>query len=315
VDRLLAAGVDAIIGAASSGVTATVKDKILGANVIQFSPANTAKTLTEEGDLYFRTAPSDILQGRVLGDLVVADGNANAVILALDDPYGTGLLEDTTSAFEASGGTVLDSIVYDPQAQTFDAEVQAIVNADPDAVILIGFDETARILATMIEQGVGPDTKAVYGVDGNMGSTIPGQVDPNNPGVIAGMKGTAPLPAENQAFFDRLTEFQPDLTDFLYAAESYDAAIILGLAAEIAGTDEPSAVAEEIIGVTKDGENCTDWAGCMEFISQDMDIDYDGASGPLEFSDAGEPASGNYGILRFTETGEVETIDNIEASL
>ena len=67
-DRLLSEGVDVIVGAASSGVSFTVIDKITGANVIQFSPANTSPDFTDYDDngLYFRTAPSDVLQGRVL---------------------------------------------------------------------------------------------------------------------------------------------------------------------------------------------------------------------------------------------------------
>ena len=69
VDRLLSQNVDAIIGAASSGVSLTVIDKITGAGVVQFSPANTSKKLSDYPDkgLYFRTAPSDILQGAVIG--------------------------------------------------------------------------------------------------------------------------------------------------------------------------------------------------------------------------------------------------------
>jgi ABC-type branched-subunit amino acid transport system substrate-binding protein len=65
-DRHLANGVDAIIGAASSGVSFTVIDKITGANVIQFSGANTSPDFTtyDDNGLYFRTAPSDVLQGR-----------------------------------------------------------------------------------------------------------------------------------------------------------------------------------------------------------------------------------------------------------
>ena len=53
--------VDAIIGAASSGVSVTVIDKITGAGVVQFSPANTAAGFDtyDDNGLYFRTAPSD----------------------------------------------------------------------------------------------------------------------------------------------------------------------------------------------------------------------------------------------------------------
>src|SRR5207249_11507793 len=79
VDRELGEGVDAIVGAASSGVTLTVIDKIVNAGVVTFSPANTSKKLSSYPDkgLYFRDAPSDILQGQILGDTIAADGVNN----------------------------------------------------------------------------------------------------------------------------------------------------------------------------------------------------------------------------------------------
>ncbi len=175
VDRLLSENVDGIIGAASSGVTLTVIDKITNAGVVQFSPANTSKALStyDDNGLYFRNAPSDILQGQVLGEILVEDGISSIVILALDDAYGTGLAEDLQTSFEAGGGTVLiDPIIYDPAAQTFGTEVGEAAGEDPDAIVLIGFEESSRILATMVEQGVGPNDLPVYGVDGNMGNAL-----------------------------------------------------------------------------------------------------------------------------------------------
>ncbi len=174
VDRELAQNVDAIIGAASSGVSLTVIDKITGAGVVEFSPANTSKKLSTYPDkgLYFRTAPSDILQGAVLGQLVAADGNKNVAIIARNDAYGTGLLEDTTSALTQAGAKVVVSKVYDEKAATFDAEVDAVKAAKPDAVILITFDEGSKILTTMVEKGIGPKDMKVYGCDGNMGNSL-----------------------------------------------------------------------------------------------------------------------------------------------
>jgi len=96
VDRLLAADVDVIIGAASSGVSFTVIDKITSAGVVHYSPANTSPDFTDYDDngLYFRTAPSDVLQGRILGETILADGCTNVGVLALQDPYGEGLAEN-----------------------------------------------------------------------------------------------------------------------------------------------------------------------------------------------------------------------------
>jgi ABC-type branched-subunit amino acid transport system substrate-binding protein len=315
-DRLLSENVDAIIGTASSAVTFTVIDKITGAGVIQFSPANTAKTLTEYDDrgLYFRTAPSDILQGQVLGEIIVGDGNTTVGILALQDPYGEGLAEDAAGSITDSGGEVLETIIYDPQAQNFDAEVQQIKAANPDAILVIGFDETARILTTMIEQGIGPDTKAIYGTDGNMGNAL-GQQFATDPGALEGMRGTTPLSALAPTFTSRLLEIDPGLIDFNYSGEAYDAVTIVALAAEIAGTDQPTAIAEEINGVTKDGEKCPSFSACLALVKAGTDIDYDGITGPLTFTEAGEPGEASYGILEFGADNKLNTTEFRFASL
>jgi len=174
VDRLLNENVDAIIGAASSGVTKTVIDKITAAGVVEFSPANTSKEFSTYKDkgLYFRNAPSDILQGGVLGELIAGDGATTVGILNLDDPYGTGLAEDLTAALKESGADVVETITYDPAAQTFDAEVEKMAAADPEAVVVIGFDESSRLLSAMVEAGIGPADKMVYGCDGNTGNAL-----------------------------------------------------------------------------------------------------------------------------------------------
>jgi branched-chain amino acid transport system substrate-binding protein len=174
VDRELSENVDAIVGAASSAVTLTVIDKIANAGVVMFSPANTSAALTDYPDkgLYFRDAPPDALQGEVLAGMIADDGNSTLALMVLNDPYGTGLADAVVENFEASGGEVVERIEYDPQASTFDAEVQRIADADPDAIALITFEEGSRILATMVESGIGPRDLAVYGVDGNMGNAL-----------------------------------------------------------------------------------------------------------------------------------------------
>jgi ABC-type branched-subunit amino acid transport system substrate-binding protein len=156
VDTLLSNDVDAIIGAASSSVSLSVIDKITGAGVVQVSPANTSPAFTtyEDGGLYFRTAPSDVLQGRVHGNTVLADGAQTLGILQLQDSYGDGLSASITDAFEGGGGEVLETIVYDPKASTFSSEVSAIKQANPDAITIIGFEETAKILEEMAKQGL-----------------------------------------------------------------------------------------------------------------------------------------------------------------
>src|SRR3546814_3038203 len=102
-------------------------------------------------------------------------------------------------------------------------------------------------------------------------------------GELAGMKGTTPLVDLDESFRERLMEVDPDLVDFNYGPETYDAIIVSALAAEVAGSDGIE-YASEINGVTRGGEKCTDYAGCLEMVKAGTDIDYDGVSGPPEFS-------------------------------
>ena len=313
VDRLLAEDVDAFIGAASSGVSLTVIDKITNAGKIQFSPANTSPAFTDYADngLYFRSAPSDVVQGAALADLMIGDGALTAAFIVMNDSYGTGLFEYTSAPYTDAGGEIVYEVIYDPQAENFDAEVSAAVEADPDAIVIIGFDETSKILTGLIEAGAGPADKMLYGSDGNMGNALAQAFD--DPGVVAGMRGTVPgVDIEvNEEFIARLLEVDPDLQDFAYSGESYDAAIVIALAAIAAGDDDGVAVGAQINDVTRGGEKCTTFAGCAAILADGGDIDYDGVSGPLEFIDAGEPSEASILIKEFNAEGTLEVVDII----
>ena len=173
-DRLISEGVDAIVGAASSGVTLTVIDKITAAGITMFSPANTSPALSDYADdnLYFRNAPADGLQGAVVANQIIEDGAASVYIMNLDDAYGNGIAAVVKDVLEAAGVEVKGVKAYDPTAASFDAEVGEIVAADPDAVVLVSFDEGSRILRTAVESGIGPKVKKWYGTDGNMGNAL-----------------------------------------------------------------------------------------------------------------------------------------------
>jgi branched-chain amino acid transport system substrate-binding protein len=295
VDRLLSNKVDGIIGAASSGVSLTVIDKITGAGVIQFSPANTSPTFTDYKDngLYFRTAPSDVLQGRVLGDLMLEDGAQTVGILALQDPYGVGLAENVTKSVTDGGGEIAVQKIYDPKAATFSAEVGAIKAANPDAIALISFDEAKKIVPEMVKQGI--DMKKVYFVDGNLAD-----YSKDFPkGELQGAKGTLPGVTADAKFKAKLKGVDPKLTEYSYGPESYDAAILIALGAEVAKSDAGTAIAAKLVEVSKGGTKCTSFEACKKLADAGTDFDYDGVSGPVEFSDKGDPTEATIGIYQY----------------
>jgi branched-chain amino acid transport system substrate-binding protein len=297
-ERLLSEDVAAIIGAASSSVSFTVLDQIVQNETIMFSPANTSPDFTTYADdnLYFRTAPSDVLQGRVMGDLVLTDGYLDVGIMALQDPYGEGLAENVRLSIEGGGGTIVEEIIYDPNAASYTAEVTQMAAANPEAIVLIGFQETETILPELETQGIGPQEVPVYFVDGNLSNSYEFPE-----GFLAGNKGTLPGAETTEEFQGRLLEVNPDLEDFSYAPESYDATILIALAAIQAQSVESRDIADNLVAVSRDGTKCTTFAECVELLNGGEDIDYDGASGPITFSDAGDVSEATIGIYEYQD--------------
>ena len=301
VDRELAAGTQVIVGAASSSVSLKVIDKIASAGVVMFSPANTSDQFVCYPDkgMYFRTAPTDVLQAQAVAQLISDDGGQRVAIMALNDPYGTGLADNIEKNLIDSGvpSDQIEKIIYDPNAQSFNSEVDQVKNFNPDAVALVGFEESAKIITRMHEVGIGPsDGMAMYGVDGNMGNALGESVAKP---LLDTMQGTTPLTDVGAAFQDRLKAVNPSLIDFNYAGESYDAVVISALAAEQAKSTAGTDIAANINSVTEGGTKCTSYVECLPLVKAGTDIDYDGITGELDFNDSGEPSIGSYGKLKF----------------
>jgi branched-chain amino acid transport system substrate-binding protein len=308
VDRELAAGTQVIVGAASSSVSLKVIDKISNAGAVMFSPANTSDEFTCYSDKgqYFRTAPADTLQAQALAQVMAEGGVQRVSILAMNDPYGTGLANNTVADLEAAGipSDQIQKIIYDPNAQSFNAEVDQVKNFNPDGIAVIGFEESAKILTRMNEVKIGPKDKLVFGVDGNMGNALGESV---GAGILEGMKGTTPLTKVGPEFEGRLKAVDPGLIDFNYAGESYDAVVISALAAEFAKSTNGKSIAANINAVTEGGTKCTTYQQCLPLAQAGTDLDYDGITGELAFVTAGEPSVGSYGVLEFDGNNKLVT--------
>lgn len=302
VPKLQSAGVSAMIGAAASGVTKLFLDSNVSAGIITFSPANTSPDFTTWDDkgLYFRTAPSDLLQGEVLGNLIAEDGHKNIGIIYQNDAYGTGLEGVIKKVFESTGGKVVAEASYNDGDSSFDAQVATIAAAKPDAVVLVTFDQFATIAPLLVNAGL--PAKDFYLVDGNLkqwGTDVSVSLE--------GAKGTTPGPVLEDDFKERLNTAwtaanNKPLEDYSYAAESYDAVVLLALASLAAGSTTGTDIAaklQEVSGGSGDGKKCTSFKECADILLGGGVPDYDGYSGPITFDDAGDPTEASIGIFQF----------------
>ncbi|WP_226532133.1 ABC transporter substrate-binding protein [Microbacterium paraoxydans] len=309
ITKLQGAGVSAIVGAAASGVSKLILDGNVSAGILQISASNTSPDFTDWDDngLYFRTAPSDLLQGEVLGNLIAEDGAKTLGIIYQNDAYGTGLNDAITTTFEGTGGEVVESVSFNVGDAQFDAQVESIKAQNPDAVAIVSFDQFKTIAPLLVNAGITADK--FYMVDGNLsdyGSEIPVSLE--------GAQGTKAGPALEDDFTDRLQAYwtgegNAEVKDFTYAAEAYDAVILVALASLAAGSTEGADIAakmQEVSGGSGDGEKCTSFADCAKIINDGGTADYDGYSGEVTFDEAGDPQGATIGIYKYNAENTIE---------
>jgi branched-chain amino acid transport system substrate-binding protein len=300
VNNLLSSGVSAIIGAASSGVSKTVINQITGAGVVQFSPANTSVDFTNWDDkgLYWRTAPSDVLQGSVLGNYAASCGAQTLGMLVLNDSYGTGLGNKLKESFEKAGGKVVAEELFNEGDSQFSSQVDKVIAAKPDAIAVISFVQGKSIIPLLTGKGI--KGEQIFMVDGN---TVDYSKD-----FQAGTLTKAPGTTAGDAFKKELMGVDPALKDFIYAGESWDAANLIALAAEAAKSTKGVDIAKQLQAVSKDGEKCFSFANCVTLLREGKDIDYDGQSGPVTFADSGDPSEATVGVYEYKDDNTITLV-------
>lgn len=293
--EMLGQKVSAIIGAASSGVTKTVINQITGAGTLMMSPANTAPEFSTWDDkgLYWRTAPSDVMQGRILGNVMVGQGAATVGMIVLNDAYGTGLAKNIRMAVEAANGEIVAESMFNEGDSQFSSQVDEVVAAKPDAIAILSFDQARSIIPLLIQKGVDPAT--MYFVDGN----ILDYAKDFDKGTLEGAMGTQPGSFAKTDFKTRLEAANDSLKDWNYAAESYDATTLIALASTVAKSNDGAAIAAQLQAVSRDGEKCGDFASCKKMLDEGKDIDYEGIAGPVTFDENGDISEGIMGVYQY----------------
>lgn len=145
----------------------------------------------------------------------------------------------------------------------------------------------------------------LYGADGNMSNPFGAALE-KQPGVLLGMKGTRPATPLSEEFQARLRAQDSSLTDFNYAGEAYDAVVIASLAAQVAGTTDPSIVKQHITGVTIGQNLCRTIRDCLTVAKEGGDVAYRGVTIRSGFTDAGEPSTTSYGTVHFGPSNQLD---------
>lgn len=297
------AGARALIGPAGSTSALELLPELARLNTGTCTASATLPGLTygQEQPILFRTAVPDDVMAAYLAQQIIArrdeqapDAAWKVAIIARSDDYGLSIGNGLAALLQA-GGLAPSVIGYNPRRVTFTETAAQAAALAPDLSILISFEEGGNLLNALVRAGLSP--ASMIGLDGFFAPRLGTIAGGNDPTSIDGFSvlGTT----GNRAFLQRLTDDDPN-GQVAYAAQAYDCAIVLALAAEQMESARSATMALAIQDVTAGGVTCTTYADCHEKLAAAEDIDYDGPSGRLAIDERGDPTS-----VRFT-TGRMQ---------
>lgn len=298
-ERLITAeGISAIMGADCSGVTGAILQNVARANgVVMISPSATSPALSDAEDdgLFFRTAPSDARQGVVLAEVLKEKGVTSAALTYTNNDYGKGLADAIQSNFESMGGKITISAAHEDGKGDYSAEVGALAQAGGDVLIVAGYlDQGGKgVIQGALDAGA---FETFVLPDGMIGDSLPEAIGPDlngSYGTIAGSDN------EGSDVFKTIAEAGGVDASGPYAGESYDAAALLMLAMQAAGSKESSALKDKVLDVANaPGEKILpgELAKGLEILASGGEIDYVGATN-VELIGPGESAGSFREIL------------------
>ena len=306
-ERLITSdGVDGIVGAMCSGATTAMLTNVAVPNgMVMISPSDTSPALStvEDNGLFFRTAPSDARQGVVMAEILMDRGIDNVAVTYTNNDYGLGLANSFAEAFAAAGGTVTLVAAHEDERADYSAEVGALASAGGDGLVVAGYVDGggSGIIRAALDTGafdtfVFPDGMVGQALVDNFGTEINGSF-----GQFPGTDSDGAEIYHNMASaagFDGTSAF---------SKESYDAAALIMLAMQAAGSTVPADYAQHVMNVANaPGEQILpgQLGRALELIAAGQDIDYVGASA-VELVGPGE-SGGAYREIEI-QNGEIVT--------
>jgi branched-chain amino acid transport system substrate-binding protein len=307
-ERLITSeNIAAIMGADCSGVTISIANSVAVPNgVVMVSPSATSPALTdiEDNDYFFRTAPSDARQGEVLAEILTSQDITNVAVTYTNNDYGIGLSQAFVAAFEAAGGTVTIQAPHEDGRGDYSAEVGALAAAGGDLLVVLGYADQGGVGIIRDAVDTGAFDRFALG-DGMFAQSL---IDAIGDG-LEGTVGSVPWAEGDGAdAFVAAAEAAGIDPDGSFRRESYDAAALIALAMQAAGSTDRTALRDAMLSVANGpGEPILpgELAKGLQILKDGGEIDYVGATN-VELIGPGE-AAGTYREYK-VENGEYVTV-------
>lgn len=307
-ERLVTAdSVAAIMGADCSGVTTAIANNTAVPNgVVMISPSATSPALStiDDNGFFFRTSPSDARQGQVLADVLKSRGIMDVAITYTNNDYGKGLAESFSAAHAAAGGKVEMTAAHEDGKGDYSAEVGALAASGASHLVVFGYlDQGGKgIIQTSLDTGA---FDSFILADGMIGQSLIDNIGAGLNGAVGTVPGSESEGAK--MFLDVAAAGGVD-GDGPFRGESYDAAALIALAIQAAGSADRGAIQANILAVANaPGEQILpgQLGKALQILADGGAVDYQGATN-VELIGPGE-AAGSYKELEVMD-GAFKTI-------
>jgi ABC-type branched-subunit amino acid transport system substrate-binding protein len=317
---LVKQGAIAIAGPCTSGCSMAAYDAVETDGVVVISACATSPQITtyENKGLLWRTVPSDKYQGQMAADYIFDELNfttgKTAGLIYIDNAYGKGLAEAFKAQFETLGGTVINNVVYpnksgkEIDAYSYEQEAKDVLkkNGEPDLIYIVGYHkDMAKITVQMKKEGFSKKP-LFFGADGSYSEDFVNNADAT---IVEGMYATGPVPPTSDPNYKAYSDAYKkkfSIDPQLFSEATYDAVLLIALAmerAKKATADIFSQNLKPVSGPPGDAVTPEDLKGAFAKLKAGTDVDFSGASGPIDWDDAGDVTSGTYEVVQIVKQG------------
>jgi branched-chain amino acid transport system substrate-binding protein len=251
------------------------------------------------GDYVYRTVASDDSDGLAIAKFLSDQEATNVGLLVQNEESTLSPAETFRRSFEESGGNVVSSVTFNPDQSSYRAEVQKVLGANPDWIVCACGQQSG---VTILKQA------DAAGYDGEWMVTAdiitPEAIDAVGKDVMEGVYGEVASSDDTlPAYKDFAAAYKDAHGDdpYPFTANAYDAGVLVALAMAAADSTSGEDINEKIPEVANPpGTTVGSLADGLAALEKGEDINYEGASGPVDLDETGT-ASSPYSVQQVTD--------------
>ena len=304
--------VHAIVGPNASANALPIAERVTGPGsipTVSFSATSPMLTTVEDNDFLFRTVLSDRAQGPILARVTRERGFDNVGVIYVDDAWGQGL----SSTFEAAWEGQLKSVPVERGQTTFVSELRESASEGAQALVVMVFETEAGIIVKEALDNQIYD-QFTFGDAAKRLSIVKLAGGSRLEGMYGTGPATAPSSSSSAAWDASYIDEYGELPVLTYVKETYDATVVLALAAQAAGKVEGAAIRDQLRAVGgAPGEiviaGAEGISRALSILRDKGEVDYQGAATTLDWDENGDLRRGYVGVWRYTRDERIEELD------